>query len=48
MERGEEREKVLVPVHRHEDIQEEEIPEEPPKEPGEMKVWEILRRWRVY
>ena len=48
MEHKEEREKVLVPVHRHEDIQEKELPTEPPEEPGEMKVWEIPRRWRVY
>ncbi len=43
MEREEEKEKVLVPVRRREDIQEEEIPEEPGEE-----AWEIPRRWRVY
>ena len=44
MEREEEKEKVLVPVRRHEAIQEEELP----GEPDELEVGEISRRWHVY
>jgi len=43
MEREEEREKVLVPVRRREDVGEEEIPEEP----DEVEGREIPRRWYV-
>ena len=48
MEGKEEREKVLVPVHHRKPAQEEELLEEPPEEPNELKrVWETPRRWRV-
>ena len=39
-----EREKVLVPVHRRKDIQEEELQEVP----EEQEVREVPRRWYVY
>ena len=48
MEHEEDRDKVLVPVLRHETIHEKELLEELPEEPGEVKVWEVQRRWRVY
>ena len=48
MEHEEDRDKVLVPVLRHEAIHEKELLEELPEEPGEVKVWEVQRRWRVY
>ena len=48
MEHEEDRDKVLVPVLRHETVHEEELLEELPEEPGEVKVWEVQRRWRVY
>ena len=48
MEHEEDRDKVLVPVLRHETIHEKELPEELPEESDEVKVWEVMRRWRVY
>jgi len=48
MEHEEDRDKVLVPVLRHETIHEEELSEELPEESDEVKVWEVPRRWRVY
>ena len=48
MEHGEDRDKVLVPVLRHETIHEKELSEELPEESDEVKVWELLRGWRVY
>ena len=48
MERKEEREKVLVPVRRRGLTQEEESQQELPKEPDQVKVPRIPRRWYVY
>ncbi|MFC2003707.1 hypothetical protein ACFLV4_07205 [Chloroflexota bacterium] len=45
MECEEDREKVLVPVLRHESIHEKELPEELSED--EAKVWEVPRRWRI-
>ncbi|MFC1969374.1 hypothetical protein ACFLVF_02665 [Chloroflexota bacterium] len=41
MECAEDREKVLVPVLRHNSIQEKQLPDELPDEPGEVEVWEM-------
>ena len=43
MECKEDREKVLVPVLRHNSIHEKELPDEQ----CEAKVWEVQRRWRI-
>ena len=40
------REKVMVPVRRHESANEEE--EEITEEPVEPKVWTPPRRWHIY
>lgn len=42
-EEREAREKVLVPVRRHEAVKEEEIAEEPTE-----KTWKMPRRWHLY
>ena len=36
--------KVLVPVLHREDIQEEELREEP----REQEIWQVPRRWSIY
>jgi hypothetical protein len=48
MEHEEDRDKVLVPVLRHETIHEKELSEELPEESDEVKMWEGQRRCRVY
>lgn len=48
MERKEDKEKVLVPVRRRGPAQEEELQQELPKEPDEVKVPRMPRRWYVY
>ena len=40
----ESREKVLVPVRRQDDNKVEELPEEQ----GDIKIWEVPRRWSNY
>ena len=47
MEHEDEKEKVLVRVRHHKDIQETQE-EETKEEPREEKSWQIPRRWRVY
>lgn len=42
-----ERERVLVPVRRHEAIPQKELPEEP-QEPEKLEVPKIPRRWYLY
>lgn len=44
MEQEEEKEKVLVPVLRHENTREEELDEEP----NEEEVRPVPRRWYIY
>ena len=41
------RERVLVPVRRHEAIPQEELPEEP-QEAEEVEAQKIPRRWYIY
>ncbi len=48
MERKEDKEKVLVPVRRRGPTQEEELQQELPKEPDEVKAQRVSRRWNVY
>jgi hypothetical protein len=47
MECEEDREKVLVPVLRHNSIHEKKLSEELSDEPCEVEVWEVPRRWRI-
>ncbi len=48
MERKEDREKILVPVRRRGHTREEKLRQALHKEPDEMKVPGIPRRWYLY